>query len=201
MTRIIDLAGRRFGRWTVLSQAKRSKSGTLWLCRCDCGAEQTVLANSLRRGTSKSCGCAKGALITERKTRHGQAGTNVYRIYGLIRHRCTNPSCQAWKRYGGAGVECRFESFEHFISVMGPRPSLDHSVDRYPNRRGHYEPGNVRWATARQQQRNRTNNHELTWQGRTQCIAAWAEELGLGRTTIPKRLKRGWSVERALSTP
>jgi hypothetical protein len=116
-------------------------------------------------------------------------------------NRCTNPDSKDWPRYGGKGIECRFEGFEHFLSVIGPKPSSEYTVDRYPNQKGHYEPGNVRWATHEQQQRNKRNNRMVTHEGRTQCMAAWEQELGLPPGIVSKRLSHGWSVDRALTEP
>ena len=86
------------------------------------------------------------------------------------------------------------------MAEVGPRPSDKHSLDRIDNAKG-YEPGNVRWATMSAQCRNKRNNRLLTFRGKTQCMTAWGEELGLSRGCIKCRLKNGWSVEEALSTP
>ncbi len=196
MTRMIDLAGQRYGRLTVLRRAPNKGKDTAWLCRCDCGTEIDVRAHGLRSANTQSCGC----LRQELKTSHGMARSPEYRAWQDLNQRCSNPKCQRWDRYGGRGIECRFTGFEQFLAEIGPRPSPRHSVDRIDNE-GHYEPGNVQWALSKPQQRNLSTNHLLTFDGRTQCVSAWAEERGMGRDALWGRLRRGWSVERALAEP
>jgi hypothetical protein len=91
--------------------------------------------------------------------KHGQARgsgmTPEYAIWRTMRQRCSNPNSQRWKDYGGRGIRVcdEWNSFAVFFSHIGPRPSLNHSIDRI-NNDGHYEPGNVRWATDFEQQQN-----------------------------------------------
>jgi hypothetical protein len=134
-------------------------------------------------------------------TTHGHTYLPEYQPWKAMVARCTDPNCYRWPRYGGKGIEVRFRDFDHFFSEIGPRPSPEHTIDRFPDNKGHYEPGNVRWATAKEQNRNKGSNRLLTHNGRTQCQAAWAEELGLSQKVICSRLLAGWSVERALTQP
>jgi len=119
------------------------------------------------------------------------------------KHRCTNPNAPAWKNYGGRGIQFRFESFEKFFEEIGERPTSAHSLDRKDND-GHYEPGNVRWATKCEQNQNQrkrqkaTNEHLLTIGDRTLNIRQWATETGTSENAIYKRLNRGWSAIRAV---
>lgn len=117
--------------------------------------------------------------------------------------RCHNPESTAYPYYGKRGITvCQRwrDSFDDFLADMGPRPSLEHSLDRYPNQYGNYEPGNVRWATTAEQARNRTDNRFLTAFGRTQCLVDWAAELGVAINLISDRIdKLGWDTERALT--
>ena len=147
-----NIKGQRFSRLVVIGLARESRHGhTQWFARCDCGATRVIDGSDLRRGQTKSCGC----LNRERHTRHGMSRTSEYSAYRAAKRRCTNPRTSDYERYGGRGVQFRFESFEQFFSALGPKPTRCHSIDRFPDPNGHYEPGNVRWATAKQQANNR----------------------------------------------
>jgi len=87
---------------------------------------------------------------------HGYSRTSEYQAYHMALQRCTNPENPQWKDYGGRGIEFRFLCFEQFIAEIGPKPSPKHSLDR-KNNDGHYGPGNVRWATKKEQAANRRN--------------------------------------------
>lgn len=119
-------------------------------------------------------------------------------------NRCTHPVHVGYPNYGGRGIKvCDrwLESFENFLADMGPRPSLRHTVDRI-DVNGNYEPGNCRWATPKEQGRNRRDNRIISAFGREQCMAAWAEERGLPVRLIRDRIdKLGWGAETALSEP
>ncbi len=200
MRRTVDLTGQRFGRWLVIEQ---TNTGGLakWRCLCDCGIERSgVSASSLKSGASKSCGCLQREASGQSQRTHGQSKSPEFQIWIGAKQRCTNPKVHNYERYGGRGIEFNFPDFAQFFAEVGPRPSDKHSLDRIDNK-GHYEPGNVQWALAKPQGRNKRNNRMLTFQGKTQCLAAWAEELDLSRSVIKVRLKAGWSVEEALSTP
>lgn len=117
--------------------------------------------------------------------------------------RCTNPKQQSYRYYGGKGVtvcDRWLAGFENFLADMGERPD-GMTLDRYPNASGNYEPGNCRWATPRMQQSNTSANVLLEFNGETKHISEWARSLGTHRETLVGRLRRGWSVERALTTP
>lgn len=90
----------------------------------------------------------------------------------------------------------RWRQFENFLADMGRRPEGT-NLDRI-NNLGNYEPGNCRWATPKEQARNRRSNKSLTLNGETKPLSAWAEQFGLCPETIGARLKRGWPPERAV---
>ena len=126
-----------------------------------------------------------------------------YRVWSAIKQRCQNPNHPQWKDYGGRGIElcARWQNFDNFFTDMGTRPSSKHTIDRFPDNDGDYEPTNCRWATRKSNSRNRRNNRKLTYDGRTMPITAWAEETGIPRETISSRLRSDWPVEEALTTP
>lgn len=148
-----DLTNKTFGCWHVLRFAGISADGrALWFCKCTCGAKKEVRGTHLRNGKSTRCG-RSGCKVSYIK--HGMYGTAEYKAYWAAKGRCTQPNFIGWKDYGGRGIKFTFETFEQFFSEVGLRPSPQHSLDRWPNNEGHYAPGNVRWATRKQQMTNR----------------------------------------------
>lgn len=117
-------------------------------------------------------------------------------------NRCRNPRTPGYERYGGRGITVcdEWSDLAHFLADMGPRPSPTHSVDRIDND-GNYEPGNCRWASKSEQQRNRSNNRLLTHNGEVRCVTEWAEVRGLTTGIIMSRLLLGWSIADTLDTP
>lgn len=198
-----DLTGRVFGRLNVIgpTEERRYRKKIVWMCRCECGRIAFVVADSLRTGNTKSCGCLQKEYIPTRGNRtHNQSYTPEYRAWCAMQIRCTVPSNKAWPRYGGRGITVcdRWKRFERFIEDMGQKPSSKHSLDRTDNDLG-YSQDNCRWATWREQQRNRSTTRMLTFQGETMCITAWSERTGLSRPVIAHRLNIGWPIERALT--
>jgi hypothetical protein len=156
-----------------------------------------------------SCGCWNRELNTALHTRHGHAAarkgkvTALYRIWSHMIGRCHNPKDAAFANYGGRGIvvcDRWRDSYTAFMTDVGPRPSSKHTLDRIDNNGG-YKPGNVRWATRTQQMRNVRYNRLLTLGAESLPMAAWAERLGIKKATLADRLYRGWSDERALTTP
>lgn len=156
MGKKIDLTGRKFGRWTVIKEAGKSKSGDLkWKCDCDCGNVRVVSSINLRRGLSKSCGCFKKERAKETSTTHGMVQTLIYKVWNAMIQRCSNPKSPNFKYYGGRGIKVCQEwlKFESFFEDMGERPE-GLTLERI-NNNGNYEPSNCKWATAEEQSRNR----------------------------------------------
>jgi hypothetical protein len=117
--------------------------------------------------------------------------------------RCVDQKRKSYKDYGGRGIKvCErwLTSFENFYADMGDAPSKSHEIERVENN-GDYTPENCKWCTHKEQARNRRNNRTLTHDGRTQCLAAWADEMKLNVSTVVMRLNRGWSVFDALTKP
>lgn len=204
-----DLIGQRFGRLTVKSFAGQFAAGSKWNCVCDCGGTSATLITKLRTGRTISCGCAKLEKFVDRNTRHGKARTPTFNIWAKMRRRCEAPADPAYPDYGGRGIkvcarwmvgESGMHPFECFLADMGEKPSPLHSTDRIDNDRG-YEPGNCRWATAREQARNRRSNRMVFVRGVEMPVAQACELLGLDHNFVNARLQHGFSWERAISQP
>lgn len=156
------------------------------LCQCECGKEVIVRADSLNDGNTKSCGCLRSEVIMLSKRTHGHAGrgkmTGEYKSWEEMKKRCTNPRRNGYKNYGGRGI-CIYapwiESFQTFYDYVGPKPTKKHSLDRYPNTNGNYEPGNVRWGTDEQQSRNKRNNRWVEYNGEKMIVSDWAKRFNL----------------------
>lgn len=130
------------------------------------------------------------------------AGTPEYRAWQAMIRRCHDDHAKDFPRYGGRGIrvcDAWRVSFTAFLAEIGRKPSPSHSVDRIDGVRG-YEPGNVRWATSKEQARNRRSNRNLTVGGVTKTLAEWAELAGIRRDTLARRIIRGWSVEDAVKS-
>lgn len=159
------MLGKQFGRWTVTSEPFRRKTSLYVLCVCQCGTVRAVAKWSLTVGCSTSCGCylrevAKISPECRRKGHtfkpvHGEANrTPEYCAFKNARKRCNNKNGPDYPDYGGRGIEFRFSSYQEFLAEVSRRPSKRHSLDRI-DVNGHYEVGNLRWATTTEQRRNR----------------------------------------------
>lgn len=207
-----DLTGLMVGRWTVLREVEPRVNAhgwrrRYWLCRCECGTEKEVDGGSLRGKYTLSCGCLRDEITRKKFAIHGEGSTKrrtfEYSVWAGIVKRCCNQRAPNYRIYGGRGITIcdRWRnSFVAFLEDMGRSPSRKHSIDRIDNN-GHYEPGNCRWATRREQGLNKRANRLLAWRGETKPMAEWARLMGLTTQLVWMRLSMGWSVAEALGTP
>ncbi len=208
-SRFILDSGSVFGQLQVVRAAELNetilKIKKPYLCVCSCGNTCFKSAYKLLNGVSRSCGCSRGQWAVKHGNARGTGWTTEYRIRSMMLQRCLNPNNPAFKDYGGRGItvcERWRNSFEAFLSDVGRRPSPKHSLDRYPDKDGNYEPGNVRWATAKQQMRNVRSNMLLTMDGETHPASEWAEIYGMNYYALLYRLKkRKMPLSEALSSP
>lgn len=198
--------GTRFGSLTVIGEsAARQHNQVSWICRCDCGKECFVAGASLFSGNTSSCGCKKGLTRASQLLRHGHcrrgAGqSKTYVAWANMRKRTTDPSNDRYAAYGGRGISVcdRWQSFDLFVADMGEAPSSQHSIDRI-DVNGDYEPSNCRWITLREQAQNRQDTRWVIWHGERLCFEEACRRAGVKSVVAYKRLRRGWTLDRALS--
>lgn len=203
-----DIAGQRFGRLVALGPIGRNdKSRVLWECQCDCGNATIVRSTGLCSGNTRSCGCLGREVRSASTKTHGMSGTKIHGIWGAMVQRCTNPKAKNYHDYGGRGITVCDEwrdSFGAFYTHVSQLPNFNlenMTLDRIDNNNGNYEPGNVRWVTRKEQSRNTRRNVLLTYNSKTKTVAEWAKDLGMYPSTLYTRIREGWSVDYALTTP
>lgn len=185
-----------YGRLTVLSEAPQGAGrNRRFVCRCTCGTIKEVFLNSLRSGTSRSCGCLAAELTVKRGQTHGLSNAAGYSCWRAMNARCSDPNNPSYEYYGGKGITV-FEGWRNdpaaFLDHIGPRPSKRHSIDRINSALG-YEPGNVRWATDSQQNRNKPAiNKWIEYRGELRLLIDVAKETGTRLSTVRTRYRRGW---------
>lgn len=196
----IDITGQRFGRLVAIMPVKTTKQGVYWRCQCDCGATVEVVAKKLRYGSTVSCSCWRKT----RRLKHGMTKTPEHVAWTSMLERCRNPRGIMWHRYGARGIRVceRWQSFENFYEDMGPRPGPGYSLDRIDND-GHYEPGNVRWATKLQQDSNKSTNVVYTYKGVRGTIKQIRDQLNidLPLSTLASRQYARWPVDDLFGAP
>lgn len=198
----IDLTGQTFGLLTVLRPDGRiNGGGWKWLCLCQCGSEKSILSNNLRKGATRSCGCGIGRAANKRHTTHGMSRTPLYTRWRSMLDRCTNKNHRHYGNYGGRGITVcdRWLKFESFRDDMANTFSPYLELDRI-DVNGPYRPDNCRWVNKHIQSRNKRNNVILDFAGRKMTMTDWGVLLGIKPNTIVTRLRRGWPVERSLTS-
>ena len=202
MPKLIDLTGQRFGRLVVIERVENSADGRArWLCRCDCGQSKTVLGEHLKKGRTKSCGCAKSESSSKRFKKHGGRNSKLYRIWSNMKDRCNNPDCKVYSDYGGRGIKvCKewiddFSAFQKWALANGYKEGL--TIDRKDNDKG-YSPDNCRWTDRKIQGNNKRNCRYITYKGQRKTVAEWSDITGIPHDTLLYRLNHGWETERIL---
>lgn len=203
-----DLVGRRYGMLVVQSFAGRKKGYgyALWYCQCDCGGRSIAHGDSLKAGTSKSCGCGIRRGLAKANTKHGRAKSPLYRVWAGMCTRCYNKKEKAYRFYGARGVTVcsRWRGrggFEKFLADMGERPSDQHQIERKRNSRG-YEPSNCIWATRAAQTVNKRNTIRVKLNGKTTALKTACRELGLNYYSVRGRMQlKGMSFRQAITAP
>jgi hypothetical protein len=206
--------GTRFGRLTVVQEAEPyvTPGGSQvrkFFCTCDCGGETAVTLTKLRNGHTKSCGCLRVETTRKSFTTHGHCSAGdqsaYYDLWCTIKSKVVSrchksaKACLHISMYQ-PWVDDFTVFYSYLIENLGPRPS-GHSLDRI-NTWGNYEPGNVRWATARQQAQNTRRSRYITYKGETRVLSEWARLAGISPSALYGRVvQHGWPMEKAMTTP
>lgn len=205
--RFQDLTGVVFGRLTVLGFKGQTKDGyKVWFCICACKNIIAAKGGNLKSGNTTSCSCANIEIVKSISTKHGQSKkgqwTAEYCSWASMLARTQNKNCKEYTYYGGRGITVcdRWQKFENFFADMGEKPGKKYSLDRIDNN-GNYCPENCRWATMKEQCDNRRSNRLITHNGKTKNIGQWGLEYGISPYVISGRIKRGWSIDKSLTTP
>ena len=204
---IKNLIGEQSGYLTVIKRVGSDKwQSALWLCRCICGKEKIIPSPLIVKKRIKSCGCKRIEMITKKVTKHGLGDTRIYKLFYEIKNRCedmSNPS------YGGRGIQFLWKTFQEFYNDMNDSYEFhikkfgrkNTTIDRIDNN-GNYSTENCRWATKREQARNKRRNHLITFNKKTLSAIEWEEITGIRSLTIIQRISRqGWSPQEALTIP
>ena len=205
-----DLTGKRFGRLIVVEFNGHNKyRQPRWLCKCDCGNTTVVTGSDLRSGATLSCGCYRKDRIMEAKVTHGMSYSNVYPEYNNMKRRCYNENAHNYKHYGGRGIKIcdrwlnDIHEFYNDVSVLPNFREEGYTLDRI-NNDGDYEPGNVRWATRKEQSNNRrpyyTCKNLYEYDGKMRSLKEISDITGISRSTLNNRILKGWEPEKAFNT-
>lgn len=196
MPKIINLIGKKIGKLTVLEECKeRKRNYKVYKCICDCGNIHYVVSSDLIGNRITSCGCNEGNF------KHGLCYSRLYSVYNNMKTRCYNKHNTNYKYYGGRGITICKEWLDDFMVFYNWAMSNGYSdnltIDRI-DVDGNYEPNNCRWITKHDQLYNTRRNVYLTYNGKTQTMKEWAEELGINIATISYRYRKGKSIKECL---
>lgn len=199
MSVLKNLSGKRFGKLVAISPVLgKNPYKYLWLFKCDCGKTKEISKYSVLSGRTTSCGCFQKSRVSRVG---GLSYSRLYRIWSHMKDRCYNKKNEAYKNYGGRGINvCKewngsFLRFKKWSFENGYRDKL--TIDRI-NTNGNYEPSNCRWVTMKEQQRNKRNNKKVLYKGKSICLSEVSEIEKIDLSTISGRIKRGVPLEKSL---
>lgn len=196
MKKVIDLKGEIFNNLKVIEFKEIKNSNSHWICECLlCGSNTIVSRPNLRSGNTTDCGCIKSKKLSLASIKHGRSSSRTWKSWTRMRRRLRMGTKHS-PIYGKIKMQDSWNSFENFLLDMGERPE-GMTLDRIDNEKGYYKE-NCRWATQAQQNRNRSTNVILTFDGKSMCATDWASEIGIHRDTIRRRIKRGLPIEKVL---
>lgn len=192
-----DLVGKTFGRLKVIANGGLDsfRKNSVWVCLCSCGEEIKVPRPSLLQGYTKSCGCLRLEICSEKATTHGDSKTRLYKTWCGIKERCFNKTNIKYKYYGGRGIKMNpkwqdYISFKRWALSNGYQEDL--TIDRIDNN-GDYSPLNCRWSTRKEQANNRRSNVVVDFRGITDNLSGWSHRLNIPYKRLQKRHAK-WGV-------
>ena len=194
--------GERCGRLVALEDRPDEKRRIR--CRCDCGAETSVVVDNLRKGHSQSCGCLRREMLGASRRTHGRSDDPLYHCWLEMRARCHRPSNHAYADYGARGVQVSaewrhdFSAFAAYVAALPGYGEAGLTIDRV-DCDGDYGPGNLRWATKAQQALNRRNAIFVQHDGRQKRLHELAAEAGVSYKLAHKRWARGATPEQIMA--
>mgnify|MGYP003298328344 CR=1 FL=1 len=212
LNKVRDLTGQRFGKLVAVEIAGQDRhKNVIWRCKCDCGNTHDVVSRALVSGGATSCGCLETGKFRNKhgQEHHGGSDERLYRVWGCMLNRCYDENRKEFKNYGGRGIKvCNkwresYAAFRDWALANGYNPELpgsECSIDRI-DVDGNYEPSNCRWIPMAEQSANTRAVRHLEYRGKTITLREASEIGGITTGTICNRLKRGWSVERAIEQP
>lgn len=175
--------GSQYGKWTVCDYPVSNGKKRMHPCRCSCGTERLIQAHKLVAGNTLGCSACHMDRLHEAKVTHGASRPGpdnlTYRRWTVMKERCSNEAHPHFHHYGGRGiVVCeRWQKFENFFADMGHPPTPDMTIERKDNS-GNYEPSNCRWATRKEQVRNRRKTVMVEFRGSRMALADAVELAG-----------------------
>ena len=205
--KVKDLTGQRFGRLTVIGIDDRGTRKTYWNCLCDCGNIKSVRSDSLQCGAIQSCGCLKKEqddvnLMSEAKKKSEKFGsvyghTRIHNVWAGMKSRCFNPNDARFSDYGGRGItvcdEWRDDFFKFYEWAMSNGYDDSLTIDRIDNSKG-YSPKNCRWASQKEQARNRRTNINIRIGNVTKTLREWCDLFDLPYSRVHARYMRNETI-------
>lgn len=202
---MIDMAGQKFGRLTVIKYDHSVGRQHYWLCRCECGKETVVRRCHLLDGNTKSCGCYNNEVRKKTHTKDGVWARNkrLYKSWNTMLYRCENKKSPHYKYYGGRGISVCKEWHDSAVFekwALSNGYSDDLTIDRI-DVNGNYCPENCRWISQKEQCKNKRNNRFITIDGVTKCLKDWIDFFKISKNCFRHRISKGFDEVTALKMP
>lgn len=199
--------GDKKGRLTFIKECEpevnpRGKKYRRGVFLCDCGNTHNTRLSKFNCDDIESCGCLRLDNFMKKCATNPHYKTAIYNCWSNMIQRCTNTNNTDFNHYGGRGITVceEWKDFNNFYEDMKDGHLDDLTLDRIDNNSS-YNKDNCRWATRKQQGRNRRCNLYLEHKGESLCASEWAEKIGMSKACFYDRLRRGWSAKDCIEIP